>query len=543
MTTLAELLAVQQEVAPEQRTRRSARVRTARVGEATRRSTVLWLVLIGVVQAVLANRPGLNENAFEDEGLYVFIGHRMIDRLLHGTHLTEYPGTYFSGSPGLYPVLAAVGDSVAGLPGARSVSLLFVIASMVCVYGLGHELFGRAAGLVGAAAFAVCGSVVFQSHLATYDSMAMCFIAGAAWLTVRSAKRDLLLWAPVVALLLAIAFLAKYAAATYAPVVALLAVAVAWRQGRWTVAVRAAVMVVSAVVIAYFVIGYWGAGLAEGIRTTTASRVVLSPASAQTLVGQVAAWVGPWLALAALAGALRLRKEWRLVAVLLLGSVITALAQIRIGEATSLSKHVAFGMVFAAPLVGDLLARLVQWSRVLGLPIAAAALAGLTVVGLGTSHAFLTGWVDDRDLLPVLQADLAKAPGKVVLGEQPAPQRYALRDITAPEQWQDTYRFFYAGKVDRPAFVAAIQQTHFGIIYLNLQTPNGTYLHDYLTRTDTPYTLTAQVNRYQNGDPVGKWLVYTPEVLERRRPAHSVGQPRSGQRQQPIRGGRGSSRR
>ncbi len=62
-----------------------------------------WLAVICLVQVLLANRPGLNRNAFEDEGLYVYIGHRMIDHLLHGAFLSEYPGKYFSGARGSIP--------------------------------------------------------------------------------------------------------------------------------------------------------------------------------------------------------------------------------------------------------------------------------------------------------------------------------------------------------------------------------------------------------------------------------------------------------
>ena len=82
-------------------------------------SAWLWLPLICAIQVLLALRHGLNTNAFEDEGLYVYTGHRMIQHLLHGVFLPEYPGAYFSGAPGLYPVLAAMADSVGGLAAAR----------------------------------------------------------------------------------------------------------------------------------------------------------------------------------------------------------------------------------------------------------------------------------------------------------------------------------------------------------------------------------------------------------------------------------------
>ena len=75
--------------------------------------------VLGVICAVFVVntlRVDENRNPFQDEGLYLFMGHRMIDHILSGVHLSEYPGTYFSGAPGLYPVVGAIADSVGGVP-------------------------------------------------------------------------------------------------------------------------------------------------------------------------------------------------------------------------------------------------------------------------------------------------------------------------------------------------------------------------------------------------------------------------------------------
>ena len=156
-------------------------------------SALLWLPVIWAAQLALALRPGLNRNAFEDEGLYVYMGHRVIAHLLHGSPLPEVPGSYFSGAPSFYPVLAAMADSVGGLAAARGVSLLFALVATGAVYLIGERLYGRTAGLLGAAAFVLCGSVIFQSHLAVYDSTTMAFGALAAYAAVRGAQDHRLL--------------------------------------------------------------------------------------------------------------------------------------------------------------------------------------------------------------------------------------------------------------------------------------------------------------------------------------------------------------
>src|ERR1700712_4587327 len=177
----------------------------------------LWLVLILLVQGVAAYSSTGVSTAFEDEGLYIFMGHRMIAHILHHVFLQEYPGSYFSGAPGIYPVFAALADDIGGLPAVRALSLAFALIATIGVYGVGSELFGRRAGLLGAAVFATFGSTLFQAQWATYDSMAMALMMLGAWLAIHSARRDGLLWGPAVAIILATAALTKYAVAVYVP--------------------------------------------------------------------------------------------------------------------------------------------------------------------------------------------------------------------------------------------------------------------------------------------------------------------------------------
>ncbi len=506
------------------------------------------LIAICAVQIALAVRPGSTRTPFEDEGLYVYMGHRMIDHLLHGTLLTEYPGAYFSGAPGFYPVLAALGDRLGGIQGARAVSLLFALGATVSVNGLGRQLFSRGAGLLGAGAFVLCGSVIYQSHLATYDSTTLFFVAAAAWLTVYSVGHDRFVWAPAVAALLVAAFYAKYAGAVYIPVVAALAVTVAPRRDRLIVARGVLVMIISAVVLAYFIFALWGESLREGIIITTTSRTVLQPAHASLLIHQVMRWVGPWLALAVL-GALVSRRRWAVTGVLLFGSLVGPLDQIRIGEATSLAKHCAFGMIFAGPLVGALLAWLIRRLRVVTVPTVALAFAVLGASGLTYSHQFLTGWPDDTALLPVLTRLIAASPGKPILGEEPAAEHYALRTTTYPLQWNDTFSFSYDHQTGLSAYKNAIGQTSFGVIYLQRTfyagqhtgryafSPSayGADVYEYLTTVSTPYRLVRTVNLVEQGKVTGDWYIFIPKAVPTGAGSQSVPQrPARTKRSTPI---------
>ena len=244
----------------------------------------------------------------------------------------------------------------------------------------------------------------------------------------------------------------------------------------------------------YFVIALWGQDLIRGIQTTTTSRIVGIHATRAHLIAQVISWAGPWLALAVLGGLFRLRRQWMVVVVLLAGSIIGPAQQIRIGESTSLAKHVAFGIIFAAPLVVG----------VIGV---------LYMHGVYFSGRFLTGWEPDNNLRPVLTTAISASPHKAILGERPSPQRYELRNMVAPSQWNDTFAFSYAGLKGPQAYRKAIDQSHFGVIYLSLTTPYGRYVHSYLTTHDTPYQLVAKVPRHLRGDVIGDWLIYAPKVV------------------------------
>ncbi len=484
-------------------------------GRAILRSAWLWLPLILTGQAALSFRPGLNETAFDDEGLYVYMGHRMIEHLLHGAYLQESPGSYFSGAPGIYPVLAAMADSVGGLAGARALSLAFAMLATVATFGIGNQLFGRSAGLLGALAFVLCGSVIFQSHLASFDSMTMALVAVAGWLAVTSAQRSALIWAPAVGGLLALAALTKYAGAVYAPMVLALAVTAGWERYRWLVVRRAVFGLASAVAIFFFIIQLWGRDLLYGIVQTTSDRSIIRAAPPELLFGQVLDWVGPWLVLAILGALFRLRRDWACVAVLLTAAIIGPLQQIRIGEAVSLSKHVAFGMVFAAPLVGDLFARLLRRNWALAAAPVTAAFLALGFSGVHFSGLFLTGWVDDRPLVPVISATAAASPGRPILAEQPSALRYAMRKEIAPRQWHDTYAFSFGGLKGPEAYSAAIRAHYFGVISLGVTTDNGSHVMGELTSPDRDryYHIVNKVPRMLRGQQIGEWVVFAPRYV------------------------------
>lgn len=506
---------------PEQRLGEPALPEPTRRAARLARGPAPWLVLILATQVLLTRVTTGVATPFEDEGLYIYMGHRLVDGLLHGTPLHEFPGSYFSGAPGVYPVLAALADDLGGLPAVRTMSLVFVLVATIGVYGTGSQLFGRLAGLLGAAVFAVCGSAVYQSTWATFDAMTMALLSIAAWLALRSSRRNGLLLAPAVAGVLALAVLTKYAAMAYAPFIVALAVAEGWPLRRWLVVRRGLFTLAATAAALYFVLMLWGRDLLPGIAKTTTSRSVIAPTPRGQLVRMVLDWSGPWLVLILLGAVLLVVRERRrtLTAVVLVGAALVGPAeQVRIGEATSLGKHLAFGVALAAPLAGYLLGRVVGrrrwWARMALVVPLAAVLVGLTVRGIQTADMFRTGYADDSRLVSVLRTVVADNPGRPILGEKSSPERYALRSVTTPRQWSDTYEFTYAGLSGPPAYARAIEDHYFGVIYLSFATPNAHEIIKHLggaQGSDHYYNLVAKVPATVRGTNAGDWLVWTPQ--------------------------------
>ena len=108
---------------------------------------------------------------------------------------TKYPGFYIQGDdlvvPQFFPgpfVWMGVGDLVGGVPGLLYVVPLFGALSVGVAFALGSELFGRWAGLVGAALLAVSYTQVWWSRYPSSEVITQLFILSGLWCGTRFLK-------------------------------------------------------------------------------------------------------------------------------------------------------------------------------------------------------------------------------------------------------------------------------------------------------------------------------------------------------------------
>ena len=348
-----------------------------------RRARVGRAILAGllVVQAVLSLR--LRNTAFEDEALYLYAGHLELDHLFGGGPAHPEFLTYFSGSPLLYPVLGAAVDSVLGLQGARALGLVCLLGATALLYSLTSRLFNERVGLCAAAVFAVAQSTLFLGNFATYDPPAILLLALAGWLAVRTARRGVLVASLLVAPVLALAVAVKYASGLYLPTVTALAVLAAhpYRGRRALVRAFGIPLLVAGLLGTALLSG--GRGHLAGLTSTTTDREAGANRPLDLLLDSLR-WGGPLLALAVLGTVLYVRRDRMgelptassgatradvpargplgrlLLGGLLSGTAVLAPAyQMHLHTGTSLHKHVGFGLLFAAPMAGVAMSRLV----------------------------------------------------------------------------------------------------------------------------------------------------------------------------------------
>lgn len=407
-----------------------------------RRTATPWLshvplVLLVLLQVALSLR--LRNTPYEDEALYINVGHDYLDHLFHGTAVPDSYGDYLSGVPGAYPVVAALLDSIGGLWLVRGGSLLMMVVAMLAMRATVRHLWGRRCATFAALVFIVTGPVLFTGMFATFDAAVLACLATALWLGVTQRS-----YASAVGmgLLLALSGILKYTGVAFMPAVLVLTVVAAHRQQprAWTRAVIAAV-VATVVLLVLFVL--FGESVREGIAFTTTSRAALYQQSTLDLLRFLAVDVG-WLLLLALAGTVViLRDRLSVRSVLLVGTLLGAalllpLAQLRLGEGASFEKHLSYTALFLAPLAARML-NSVSYRR-LG-PIAVLVLvAVIGTTGLARSHATYQ-WGNVKPVVDLVERD--PAPGRY-LSTSPEAMRYYSRDLPQVA-WDNPYAVLGSG--------------------------------------------------------------------------------------------------
>ena len=494
-----------------------------------------WLAPILVLQAGLAVR--VNGPVATDEATYLVAGHQLIAHLLHGTYAQNY-GTYFSGVPGLYPVLAAGIDDVLGITGVRLLSLACMLVTNVCLFRVTRRLFGPRAAIFASFVLAVSSGATFLAWYATFDALSLMLLALATTMAVESAQRSQLWVAAAIGPVLVSAVAVKYVAVIYVPAVLAVLAVTSLRRDPWPTVSRrvglAAGTTVASALVAYLLtspsdaVGFFA--------TSSSGRRVLGPETTPDLLRLSWSFVGPSLLLA-LVGLCILfaRRRDRILSVLLFATgVLPVVTQVIIGESTSLHKHTAFGLFFAAPLAGYAIARALAFGRAhVGTGRSAAAtapdavsarpnplrrsLVPVAIIGwvtylLGTGMSSVEnmryGWPDSDAVVTALAPYISSSGN--YLADNPSIANYAYRSRTSPTQWSAPWYFERVSNhqvlTGDPALLDAIRHGFFNVIVYRPQTFTTDQKALFMPAIAQNYRLVSQLN-YGHGQA---WYLWVP---------------------------------
>ena len=469
----------------------------SRFGLSARWRGRLPLAAVLVAQASLA--MSLTNSAFVDEACYLFSGRSEWVGLFGEAAPSMDYATFFSGSPYLYPLIGAVANAVGGLGGARGLSLLCMLGATIMLYRATVLLFGQRAAIWASSLFALCGPVLFMSHLATFDAPAVLLLAAGFWYAVRSGGDKVFMLETIALTTLGVAF--KYAALVYAiPIVLVAAIcAIALVGWRWA-AVRGVVLGALMSLAGFALLCLAGPATVTGLMSTTLNRPTATNTVHQ-VAHRSAVYVG-FILILALFGSLWfvLRRRpatahdgarkgpltdgwgWKaraLLAVVLTGAALIApLADMRLHTLTSLEKHAGYGLLFAAPLGGWLIDKLAgrAWWRI----VPAIALVGaLGAFGANQAHEFFGEWLNSTSYMQSLKAVTADYPaGTHILAEDPWVERYYLGDAGSRLTWNDTYGLTFTATSGKTltgiaAYQAAISERYFGAVFIDYNATPG----------------------------------------------------------------------
>jgi Dolichyl-phosphate-mannose-protein mannosyltransferase len=419
----------------------------------------------------------LRNTAFQDEAHYLYAGRQIFGYLLGGPPPTEPYERYMSGLPYIQPLLAGALDTFGGLEAARMLSLGSMLFATTAVYMLTARLYDRDSAALAAALFAIQGSVLFLSRLATYDAMCLALLALAAVLALQAAGTRWLLADLLVGLVLLLAVATKYAGGLFVPtVLALLFLQTLHTRGGVQALLRTALpLLVMGAVVGLVLCSGQAEDVLFGLRASTTERIALFRADRFSLASQAAMIGGALFVLSAVGVLLSGWRRLPLALVLAVTALLAPAYHVYKAESISLHKHIAFGMFFAAPVAGYAVARLSGYGR--GGLIGQRWMAGLAIVlvvfglGLRQAQSFYAEWPDSTALVRVLRTQVRPGAGRILAEEAEVP-RYYLQDVVSYWQWSHLYWFVYTDKAGQQltgeaAYTAALSEGYFDLVVLH----------------------------------------------------------------------------
>lgn len=328
---------------------------------------------ICAAQAALSLALVWSNTAYTDEADYLWVGRLEIAHWLHGT---SWPSAYayktFSGSPVLYPPLGALANSLGGLTGARILSLIFMLIATVLLYLTASKLIGRVGAFFAAALWAF-SEPAMRLAFATIDPLSVLLTALAAWFVVQAGyRRRRGEFIAAAAAALALANLTAYSGIVIDPVVIAFAFLV-WRDRMTFPQSLSCTAWLTGALVFSFALLMTASRSWPGISSTILAPNPGGYHSISSIASEIWGYSALIIGLALIGALVTLQSEKRNHVALLGGIGFSAFLVMQFHNQTvsTVDKHLAYGIWFAAISAGYACSKCIEWLPGAKRPLAA----------------------------------------------------------------------------------------------------------------------------------------------------------------------------
>lgn len=352
----------------------------------------LMVALVGLF--VLYTLLSLSNNGpFFDEGIYIAAGYRTLE----GFGFSDRYLTWFAGSL-VWPTMSGVAHIIAGVAGARFLTAMFSLGSIVFVFMTTSELFDDKAAFYASLCYALAGPFLTLSHMAVYDVPALFGMSVAMWGVVMTCKHDHRVYLAAVIGGIALAAVSKYPIAFMTPIVLLMLLV--QRPKQWLTDWSMILFVLSAIGLFYFL--PVREQLVNLMDFLSKNRPTFGASRAMIINSQLY-YAVPMLTIALLGTVISQKKKLALV--MILGIIFWPIYHIVTNNRVSDVKHIVFGYMMVAPLVGLFMSRLLSlhivW-RMIGI----LGICAWAAFGFRSAYFMDRAWPDTKPVADYLLANV-----------------------------------------------------------------------------------------------------------------------------------------
>ncbi len=303
---------------------------------------LLWIIL--AYGLVITGIDLDYSSIFHDEAISIFMGRNALINLACDDLCLQHTGSVL-----VHPVILAIGDSSAGIYGARAVSAIFGLGLAFVMYLTGRTLLSEKHGIISAMLFLFTGTTLYLSKLGTYDMTAAFFLGLSFLLILKSEKQQSRFSANILlfsgALSLFVGSITKYTVAIY---ILPILIYVFWRH-KVAKGILYFLFPLTAFLSVYIysaILPAWGY-----LSSTTTSPYKEGLLPLMDITGRIFRWLGlPYL----LAVFGTFFKERRLNAIICIAlSLPIVLLHVFTGDGRSVDKNVIFALVFLIPAMAS----------------------------------------------------------------------------------------------------------------------------------------------------------------------------------------------